>query len=113
MSDPAAEARSLSDGDINVELSAAILGFDPSEKYPEWSNSSMREAYRAGYEDGLRQAIAERDAANAEVERLRAGYAAAIHDLHFWAGCIHSNESIQDSMHSAARAHETRLGVGR
>lgn len=72
MSDPAAEARSLSNGDINEELSAAILGFDPSEKYPEWSNSSMREAYRAGYEDGLRQAIAERDAANAEVERLRA-----------------------------------------
>lgn len=49
----------------------------------------------------------------AEVERLREGYAAAIHDLHFWAGCIHNNERICDSMHSAANAHETRLGAGR
>lgn len=45
----------------------------------------------------------------AEAERLREGYAAAIHDLAFWAGCIHNNESIQESMHSAAHAHRTRL----
>lgn len=40
--------------EIDAELSMAIMGYDPRDKYPEWGNSAMREAYRAGWEDGRR-----------------------------------------------------------
>lgn len=45
---PAAPSRE----EIDSELSLAIMGYDPKDKWPEWSNSAMREAYRAGWEDG-------------------------------------------------------------
>lgn len=38
--------------EIDAELSLAIMGYDPKDRYPEWPNSAMREAYRAGWEDG-------------------------------------------------------------
>ncbi len=38
--------------EIDAELELAIMGYDRRDKYPEWSNASMREAYRAGWEDG-------------------------------------------------------------
>lgn len=38
--------------EIDGELELAIMGYDRNDKYPEWSNASMREAYRAGWEDG-------------------------------------------------------------
>ncbi|MDP7733664.1 hypothetical protein [Mycobacterium paragordonae] len=40
--------------EIDAELSLAIMGYDPKDKYPEWGNDAMREAYRAGWEDGCR-----------------------------------------------------------
>lgn len=40
--------------EIDAELSLAITGYDPNDKYPEWGNSSMREAYLAGWEEGRR-----------------------------------------------------------
>lgn len=40
--------------EIDTELELAIMGYDRNEKYPEWSNAAMREAYRAGWEDGMR-----------------------------------------------------------
>ncbi|QRZ10190.1 hypothetical protein [Mycolicibacterium austroafricanum] len=43
----------LSDEQVDAELSAAIFCYDPRDKYPEWSNAQMRDAYRAGREDGL------------------------------------------------------------
>lgn len=57
-----------SDDEIDTELALTIVGYDRSEQYPEWSNASMRVAYRAGWEDG---ALAERERPPAEVERLR------------------------------------------
>lgn len=59
MSDPVEVAAQLSDDAIDSELSLAVLGYDPSDKYPVWSNSSMRFAYRAGFEDGYREALRE------------------------------------------------------
>lgn len=41
-----------SNDEIDAELSLAIMGYDPRDQYPEWSNAAMREAYRAGWEDG-------------------------------------------------------------
>ena len=38
------------DEEIDFDLGCAILGYDPADKYPEWGNASMREAYRAGWE---------------------------------------------------------------
>lgn len=49
MSDP---VKPPSDDEIDDELMLAIYGYDPNEKYPEWSNDSMRKAYLAGWEDG-------------------------------------------------------------
>jgi len=46
---------------IDAELELAIACYDRKDKYPEWSNSAMREAYRAGWEDGAstaREALA-------------------------------------------------------
>jgi hypothetical protein len=58
MNDPAAvEAEKLDDAAVDSELSMAILHYDPNDKYPEWPNSSMREAYRAGFEDGARELL--------------------------------------------------------
>lgn len=59
MSDPTAAAAKLTDADIDSELSLAVLGYDPRDKYPEWSNGSMRFAYRSGFEDGYRAALEE------------------------------------------------------
>lgn len=42
----------LDDDTIDAELELAIMGYDRRDKYPEWSNAAMREAYRAGWEDG-------------------------------------------------------------
>ena len=53
MSTPAVPSRE----EIDSELSLAIMGYDRTEKYPEWGNDAMREAYRAGFEDG-RDAVA-------------------------------------------------------
>ncbi|ORA25193.1 hypothetical protein [Mycobacterium aquaticum] len=103
-----------------VELLRSTQGLSVQiPEYGEWGSETLAYLFLDfgiqpgdGYEAASARQVdllRELAAANAEVERLRAGYAAAIHDLHFWAGCIHSNESIQDSMHSAARAHETRL----
>lgn len=41
----------LSDEEVDNALALAIVGFDPHARYPEWGNSSLREAYRAGWED--------------------------------------------------------------
>lgn len=43
----------MQDDEIDAELELAIMGYDRRDTYPEWSNSAMREAYRAGYEDGV------------------------------------------------------------
>lgn len=43
----------LTDAQVDAELSTAIPLYDPSDRYPEWSNGSMRDAYRAGREDAL------------------------------------------------------------
>lgn len=43
----------LSDEQVDAELSTAIFCYDPHDKYPEWSNAQMRDAYRAGREDAL------------------------------------------------------------
>ena len=43
----------MENDEIDAELELAIMGYDRRDKYPEWSNSAMREAYRAGYEDGV------------------------------------------------------------
>lgn len=43
----------LSDEQVDAELSTAIYGYDPRDKYPEWSHAQMRDAYRAGREDAL------------------------------------------------------------
>jgi len=43
----------LSDEQVDAELSAAIFCYDPRDKYPEWSNAKMRDAYRAGRDDAL------------------------------------------------------------
>ncbi len=48
--DPAIEPPS--DDEIDAELQLAVLGYDRTDKYPEWGNEGMREAYRAGWEDG-------------------------------------------------------------
>lgn len=47
--------------EIDIELSLAVMGYDPSDKFTEWGNDSMREAYRAGWEDGCRYAAANDD----------------------------------------------------
>ena len=44
---------SLGDDELDFELEMMITGCDRRDQYPEWSNSAMREAYRAGYEDGI------------------------------------------------------------
>lgn len=41
----------LSDDDVDAALALAIIGFDPNDRYPEWGNTSLREAYRAGWDD--------------------------------------------------------------
>jgi hypothetical protein len=41
-----------SDDEIDNELRLAIYGYDPDEHYPEYGHESLREAYRAGWEDG-------------------------------------------------------------
>lgn len=41
----------LSDDEVDAALAFAISGFDPCERYPDWGNSALREAYRAGWED--------------------------------------------------------------
>ena len=41
----------LSDEDVDAALALTIIGFDPNDRYPEWGNTSLREAYRAGWED--------------------------------------------------------------
>jgi hypothetical protein len=41
----------LSDDEVDAALALAIAGFDPRDRYPEWGNASLREAYRAGWED--------------------------------------------------------------
>ncbi|MCV7434850.1 hypothetical protein [Mycolicibacterium bacteremicum] len=38
--------------EVDAELELAIMGYDRRDKYPEWGNAAMREAYRAGMEDG-------------------------------------------------------------
>ena len=40
------------DDEIDRELMLEIACYDPTENYPEWSNASMRDAYRAGWEAG-------------------------------------------------------------
>lgn len=42
----------LSDDDIDAELTATLYGYDPGDQYPEWGNAALRDAYRAGREDG-------------------------------------------------------------
>lgn len=44
----------LSDDEIDQELMCVIFSYDPNERYPEYGRTSMREAYRAGWEDGAR-----------------------------------------------------------
>lgn len=64
-----------SDDEVNTELELAVMGYDRRDKYPEWSNASMRVAYRAGWDDG-------RDALTSIRERmaeLRA-HADQVHD---------------------------------
>lgn len=46
------DAQPPADDDIDDELTLAIYGYDRNEKYPEWSNEQLREAYRVGWEDG-------------------------------------------------------------
>ena len=41
----------LSDDDVDAALALAIVGFDRNDRYPEWSNSALRAASRAGWED--------------------------------------------------------------
>ncbi|QBI98702.1 hypothetical protein SEA_BOBBY_69 [Mycobacterium phage Bobby] len=53
MSDP---VKVPSNDEIDAELELAIMGYDRRDTYPEWSNAAMREAYRAGFEDGVRAA---------------------------------------------------------
>lgn len=43
-----------SDDDIDRELMLVIPFYDPNERYPEYGVNSLREAYRAGWEDGAR-----------------------------------------------------------
>lgn len=43
--------------EIDNELELAINCYDRRHKYPEWGNDSMREAYRAGFEDGALAAL--------------------------------------------------------
>lgn len=58
MNDPAAVAAAqLDDATIDDELSMVILTYEPDERYPEWSNDRMRDAYRAGFEDGARELL--------------------------------------------------------
>jgi hypothetical protein len=42
----------MTDDEVDAELKLAIFGYDPHEHYPEYGNTSMRKAYRAGREDG-------------------------------------------------------------
>lgn len=42
------------DNKIDAALYDAIIFYDPNDKYPEWSNAMMRQAYLAGWEDGQR-----------------------------------------------------------
>jgi hypothetical protein len=44
----------LGDNEVDASLAVSIFGFDPRDHYPEWSSAAMREAYRAGFEDGVR-----------------------------------------------------------
>ncbi|AJA43368.1 hypothetical protein VC60_gp67 [Mycobacterium phage Sbash] len=56
------EPKEPSRDEIDAELELAIMGYDRRDTYPEWSNASMREAYRAGWADG-------RDAAAREMAK--------------------------------------------
>ncbi|AMS02627.1 hypothetical protein BJD55_gp139 [Gordonia phage Yvonnetastic] len=41
----------LDDAEVDYGLSLAIPYFDPTDCYPEWSTDTLRDAYRAGWED--------------------------------------------------------------
>jgi hypothetical protein len=44
-----------SDAEIDADLMLEIFGFDPRDRYPEWGNDALRDAWRAGWkasEDG-------------------------------------------------------------
>jgi hypothetical protein len=38
-----------SDTEVDADLMLEIFGFDPNERYPEWGNQALRDAYRAGW----------------------------------------------------------------
>lgn len=46
------EDKPPTDDEVDAELKLAIFGYDPDENYPDFGCASMREAYRAGWEDG-------------------------------------------------------------
>ena len=38
-----------SDAEIDADLMLEIFGFDPMDRYPEWGNDALRDAYRRGW----------------------------------------------------------------
>lgn len=42
----------MTDDEVDAALALSIFCYDPDDRYPEYGNTSMREAYRAGWEDG-------------------------------------------------------------
>lgn len=46
------EMQPPNDDEVDDALKLAVVGYDPDGRYPEYGNTSMREAYRAGWEDG-------------------------------------------------------------